>query len=146
MALPEFNSQGDLPEGMYQAPLAEVLARFGGGSLARQRATAILQRVHGLVTATGKLERFVIFGSYRTLKPDPNDVDLVLVMRDDFSLDTCDPETRLLFDHQRAQSQAGASIFWLCPSALQRGSLEDFLAGWGTKRDWTRRGLVEVMP
>jgi hypothetical protein len=146
MALPEFNSRGDLPEGLHRAPLTEVLARFGGGSLARQRATAILQRLHGLVTATGKLERFVLFGSYVTSRSEPHDVDLVLVMRDDFSLEACDPETRLPFDHQRAQSQAGASIFWLCPSALLRGSLEDFLVSWGTKRDLTRRGIVEVVP
>ena len=145
MALPEFNSQGDLPEGLHKATLAEVLARFGEGSPARQDVTATLQRIYELVTATGKLERFVIFGSYVTSKPKPNDVDIVLVMKDDFSLNACDEETRMLFDHQRAEGQVGASIFWLCPSILLRGSLEDFLAGWGIKRDLTQRGIVEVV-
>jgi hypothetical protein len=32
MALPEFNSDGDLPEGLYEATLAEVEDRFGTGS------------------------------------------------------------------------------------------------------------------
>lgn len=144
MALPEFNSQGDLPEGLHKATLAEVLERFGPGSEARQQATATLQRIYQLVTATGKLERFVIFGSYITAKPEPRDVDVVLVMKDDFSMAACDEQTRVLFDHQRAEGEVGASIFWLCPSVLLRGSLEDFLLGWGTKRDLTLRGIVEV--
>jgi predicted nucleotidyltransferase len=85
MPLPEFNSQGDLPEGLHRATLAEVLERFGRGSQARRQATAVLQRIQHLVTATGKLERFVVFGSYITAKPEPHDVDIVLVMKDDFS-------------------------------------------------------------
>ncbi len=145
MVLPEFNSQGDLPEGLHKATLADVLERFGSGSEARAEARAVLQRVHRLVAATGKLERFVIFGSYITAKPEPRDVDVVLVMNDDFSLAACDEQTRLLFDHSRAEAEVGASIFWLCPSVLLRGSLENFLLGWGTKRDLTRRGIVEVI-
>jgi hypothetical protein len=70
--------------------------------------------------------------------------DVVLVMKDDFSMAACDEQTRVLFDHQRAEGEVGASIFWLCPNALLRGSLEDFLLGWGTKRDLTLRGIVEV--
>jgi predicted nucleotidyltransferase len=142
--LPEFNNQGDLPEGMHKATLSEVLARFGHGSDERQAATTVLQRIYQLVAETGKLERFVIFGSYITAKPEPKDIDVVLVMKDDFSMAACDEQTRVLFDHQRAEGEVGASIFWLCPSALLRGSLEDFLLGWGTKRDLTLRGIVEV--
>jgi hypothetical protein len=145
MALPEFNKQGDLPEGLHKATLAEILERFGQGSGERQEATAVLQRIYQLVTATGKLERFVIFGSYITAKPEPQDVDVVLVMKDDFSMAACDEQTRVLFDHQRAEGEVGASIFWLCPSVLLSGSLEDFLLGWGTKRDLTLRGIVEVV-
>jgi Family of unknown function (DUF6932) len=145
VALPEFTAQGDLASGLHKASLAEVVQRFGGGSEARRRATRVLQRIYGLVATTGKLQRFVVFGSYVTTKAEPADVDAVLVMKDDFSLAACDEQTRVLFDHQRAQAEIGASIFWLCPSVLLRGSLEDFLLGWGTKRDLTRRGIVEVV-
>jgi Family of unknown function (DUF6932) len=144
MALPDFNSLGELPDGLHRATLADVLERFGAESEMRRRVTTILQRVYQLASATGKLERFVLFGSYVTAKPEPRDVDLVLVMKDDFSMASCDEATRVLFDHQRAEAEIGASIFWLCPSVLLRGSLEDFLLGWGTKRDLTRRGIVEV--
>ena len=46
MALPDFNSQGDLPEGLHVATLAELLKRFGPGSEARREATATLGRIH----------------------------------------------------------------------------------------------------
>jgi hypothetical protein len=105
----------------------------------------VLQRIYQLVTATGKFERLVIFGSYITAKAEPQDVDVVLVMKDDFSLAACDERARVLFDHPRAEAEVGASIFWLCPSVLFRGPLEDFLLGWGTKRDLTRRGIVQVV-
>ena len=98
-----------------------------------------MRRIHQLASATGKLELFIVFGSYVTTKAEPRDVDVVLVMKDDFFLAQCDETMRVLFDHQRAETELGASIFWLCPKVLLRGSLEDFLLGWGTKfeeEDW----------
>jgi hypothetical protein len=79
MPLPEFNSLGDLPEGVHRATFDETLARFGQESLQRQFVTARLSRIYELARRTGSLERFVIFGSYVTAKPDPNDVDIILV-------------------------------------------------------------------
>jgi hypothetical protein len=145
MALSEFNRHGDLPEGIHPATLSEVLQRFGAGSAARRAATGALQRIYDLAIATGKLERFVVFGSYVTDKMEPGDVDVVLMMKDDFSLSECDDDARAIFDHQRAQAEIGASIFWAVPSAIIRSSLDDFLLGWGTKRDQTSRGIVEVI-
>jgi hypothetical protein len=66
MPLPEFNDNGDLPEGVYQATLDEVLARFGHDTPQRQLVTARLARIYKIALSTGKLLRFVIFGSYVT--------------------------------------------------------------------------------
>ncbi len=142
MPLPEFNSQGELAPGVYQARLSEVLARFAGGSPARQTATASLVRIHDLAKATGKLDRLVIFGSYVTTKPDPNDVDVILVMADDFKWRELAGEMRDLFDHQLAASEFEASVFWVRPAILALGTLDEFIAHWQIKRDQTRRGIV----
>jgi predicted nucleotidyltransferase len=144
MPLPEFNTQGDLPPGVHQAGLSEIVARFGGGSAARKAASASLVRIHDVAKATGKLNRLVIFGSYVTSKPDPNDVDVVLVMADDFKWNDCTGETRDLFDHQRAAREFAASVFWVRPSAILLGTLQEFIAHWQVKRDKTTRGIVEV--
>ena len=84
MALPEFDSRGDLPVGVHSATLAEVSTRFGSALPQRELITARLLRAYELAKQTGKLLRCVIFGSYVTAKPAPNDVDILFVMTDDF--------------------------------------------------------------
>jgi predicted nucleotidyltransferase len=124
--------------------MAEVLLRFGSGTRQREAVSVRLQRIHELAGASGAVERLIIFGSYVTAKPEPNDIDLLLVLREDFQLDEADEAVRLLFDHARATEEYGASIFWLRPSMLVLETLEEFLAHWQIKRDRTRRGIVEV--
>jgi len=145
MPLPIFNRFGDLPEGLHQATLDEVITRFGTWTAQRRTVTARLRRVYELAVGTGKLERFIIFGSYVTSKSAPNDVDIILIMRDDFSLMTCAPEAAKLFDHAQADAEFGVSIFWLRPAFLLRGTLTEFIAHWQLKRDHTRRGIIEVI-
>lgn len=145
MALPEFDSRGDLPEGVHQATLAEVLARFGHSTPQRQLVTTRLVRIHELARATGKLLRFVIFGSYVTAKAAPNDVDIILVMTDDFEVAECDEQTQPLFDHVRAQQVFGASVFSVRPSTVLLVSVDEFISYWQIKRDQSRHGIVEVV-
>jgi hypothetical protein len=121
-----------------------VLARFGSGTLQRQAVTARLLRIYHLASATGKLDRTILFGSYITATPNPNDVDIVLIMRNDFDVHAYAEETRALFDHQRAAEMFKASIFWIRPALLLLGTVEEFIAFWQIKRDHTRRGIVEV--
>jgi hypothetical protein len=144
MTLPDFNDAGDLPEGLYRATLAEVVARFRGQDAKRRLVTARLIRIHQLAAATGKIQHFIVFGSYVTAKPAPNDVDIVLVMRDDFKLAICDEQSGKLFDHGRAEIEFGASIFWIRPALLLNETLDEFIAYWQIKRDHKKRGIVEV--
>ena len=78
MPLPGLNEQGELPPGVHQATLDEVITRFGQGVGQRLKVTDRLKRIYQLARATGELERLIIFGSYITAKPEPNDVDVVL--------------------------------------------------------------------
>ena len=144
MPLPHLNSAGELPEGVHQATMEEVLAQFGSGTPQRHAVTARLLRIYELARTTGKLERLILFGSYITAKPDPNDIDIVLVMRNDFAVHACEEEARTLFDHPRAAEAFGASVFWVRPALLLLETLEEFIAHWQIKRDQTRRGIVEV--
>lgn len=146
MPIPQLNENGELPKGVHQATLDDVVARFGGSTERRRAATAGLQRIHDLAATTGKLDRIIIFGSFVTAKPEPNDVDVVLVMIDDFEVAKCDATTRKLFDHEAAQREFGASIFWIRPSLLILDTIEEFIAYWQIKRDRTHRGIVEVRP
>lgn len=145
MPLPAFNANGDLAIGIHPATLQEVIERFGIGSVQRQEVTARLLRIYHLAQATGKVQRFVLFGSYITAKIAPNDVDVILVMQDDFNIVTCEGEARLLFDHQQADIALGASIFYTRPSLLMLETVDNFLSYWQIKRDQTQRGIVEIV-
>jgi hypothetical protein len=144
MALPEFNSSGDLPVGIYLATLAEVIARFGKGTTQRQEIAKRLERIWNLAVKTGKVARFVVFGSFVTDEAEPNDIDVVLVMQDDFNVNSLSGDVRPLFDHAVANERYGASIFWYPESAaFSLGQLP--IERWQLKRDRTRRGIVEVV-
>lgn len=146
MPLPEFNEFGDLPEGSYPASLDEVVARFGSGSRQRQDVSDRLRKIYQLASATGYLDRLVVFGSYVSDVDEPNDVDVILVMRNDFRSEDCPADSLVLFDHARADNELGASVFWVRPDMLLGDPLEQFLAFWQTKRDGRRRGVVEIQP
>lgn len=146
MPLPEFNEFGDLPEGSHPASLDEVVARFGCGTTQRLAVTERFHRIYQLALATGHVDRLLVFGSYVSDVSEPNDVDVLLVMRNDFRSEDCPAESSVLFDHARANAELGASIFWVRPDMLLGEPLEQFLAFWQIKRDGRRRGVVEIQP
>jgi hypothetical protein len=102
MPLPDFDASGDLPTGVHRVTLNEVIQRFGSVGGQRGVCTLRLSHVQELAKRTGHLQRFVIFGSYVTAQPNPNDIDVVLVMDDAFRLEECPIESRGLFDHSVA--------------------------------------------
>ena len=133
-----------MPAGIHKATLEEVEDRFGKVPPARKQTVERLRRVYDLAASTGHLARFVIFGSFVTKKPEPNDVDIVMLMDNDFDVSQLKGEAALLFDHSVAQSMFGSSVFWVRKLAALGGE-DDFVAGWQIKRDGTPRGIVEVI-
>ncbi|MGD9636592.1 MAG: hypothetical protein AB7G28_07280 [Pirellulales bacterium] len=144
MSIPELTDSGDLPVGVHSAPLDEVLTRFGAGHPQRIAVGERLKRVYQLAASTGHLARFVVFGSFITDKPEPNDVDAVLVMDDTFDSGSLHGETALLFDHSAANTHFGASVFWLRQMAALGGE-QAMVEYWQVKRGGGRRGIVEIV-
>ena len=117
MPLPGFTTTGDLPLGVHQATLQEVIARFGGSTAQRQVVAMRLQRVYNIARGTAALARFVICGSFITDKPAPNDVAVFMVMEDHF---------------------------WTKRSGII-GTEQEAIEDWQIKRDHSYRGIVEVV-
>jgi len=65
-----------------------------------------LERIYNVAWATGHLARCVVFGSFVTVKPVPNDVDVFFLMEDTFDVTHLTGEARLLFDHAVAQTHS----------------------------------------
>jgi len=145
MPLPAFNADGDLPPGIHRATMEEVADRFGRPGPARQRCTVSLRHILDLARATGQFERMIVFGSYVSEKPSPNDVDVILVMSDVFNPLKVAGESKRLFDHSVAQSRFGASIFWITPSITLGEPVDEFVLHWQRKRGGGLRGIVEIV-
>ena len=145
MILPAFNIEGDLPPGVYPATLQEALDHFGKGSIQRAVVAGRLERIYRLAASTGHLARFVVFGSFVTNKPSPNDVDIILLMDDDFDLSGLSGDAALLFQHMIAETRFGASIFWVRrPVAF--GGEQAMIEHWQVRREGGQRGIIEIIP
>jgi hypothetical protein len=142
--IPGLNDGGDLPPGVYQASLREATDRFGTGTYQRDAIASRLARIHAVALSTGQVRRFIVFGSFITSKPEPNDVDVFLLMEDSFEVGRLSGEARLLFDHATAESRFGASVFWLRRQAAIGGE-SDAVEHWQIKRDGSRRGIIEIV-
>jgi hypothetical protein len=143
--LPPFTASGDLPPGIHGATLSEVLERFGSSSPQRKIMGMRLERIYNVAWATGHLARCVVFGSFVTSKPAPNDVDVFFLMENTFDLTHLTGEVRLLFDHAAAQTHFGGSVFWLRRLAVLDDE-QTTMAHWQITRERNYRGIVEILP
>ena len=141
---PNFDSNGDLPVGIYRAPLSDVIAYFGTSTLQRRLVAQRLARIYTLARSTGQLARFIIFGSFVTAKREPNDVDIFMLMDDTFDAQQVASEAAIIFDHVAAQHYEGASVFWIRRMAAIDGE-DTAIQYWQSTREQTKRGIVEVI-
>src|SRR5262245_8755750 len=143
--LPPFTEDGDLPIGVHPVTLQESLDRFGTETAQRRAVALRLIRIHQIAMSSGHLARFIVYGSFITDKPEPNDVDVFLLMEDSFDAAQLTGETRLRFDHAAAQAHFGASVFWLRRLAAWEGE-QAAVEYWQEKRGGGRRGILEIIP
>jgi len=88
MPIPGVDDAGLLPPGVHDCTLDEVRQRFGAFQTTDRR-PKLHDKLQALVQeawATGLVAEIIIDGSFVTAKPDPNDIDLILVLnaRHDF--------------------------------------------------------------
>jgi hypothetical protein len=83
VVLPEFNDDGYLPPGVHVATLDEVAARFGQESELRHVQLESLRWLIDLARRAGVV-RLVVNGTFVTDALEPNDVDCVLLVDENF--------------------------------------------------------------
>src|SRR5258708_6987899 len=113
MAIPEFNSQGWLPEGIYDCTIEESARRFGVflGSERRPHLGPRLIEFMQAARAGGAVEIVLVDGSFVSANPDRNDIDLILgvASRHDFSANLPPSEYNVL-SQQRVRKRFGFDI------------------------------------
>jgi hypothetical protein len=86
---------------------------------------------------------YIHLGSFVTAKESPNDVDILLVMSEDFQIETVPEECKHLFDYIRARVKFNADVFW-SKASIGEDTLSLWLETYQLTRDFKRRGIVEV--
>jgi hypothetical protein len=142
--LPASNIDGNLPEGIHQATADEVLQRFATGTARRQWLGERLRSLLAMTHSSGKLERVFLWGSFVTEKPLPNDLDVLLVVADDFSLDSVPTQCTTVFHHALARIHFHADVFWT-KASIDSDILSLWLDTYQTGKDFSRRGIVEII-
>ena len=90
--IPPFTDSGYLPPGVHPATLVEIEARFGQSSELRRVQMESIRWMIDLARRAG-IQRIVLNGSFVTDIMDPNDVDCVLLVSEDFPLSATDEST-----------------------------------------------------
>jgi predicted nucleotidyltransferase len=133
--LPELTDQGELPPGVHVADWQELQARFCGSSSRRVWLSGRLRALLGLAGASGKLRRVFIWGSFVTAKAAPKDLDILLIMEDDFEVDGIAAAAQAVFDSVRARLLFECDVFWARASIGQE-LLELWLDTYQTSRSF----------
>ena len=140
--IPEFQKDGNLPKGLYEVTLHEIKEVFGTGSAKRKLLIGNLENIIELAKS-GKLERVIIWGSFISNKEFPQDVDLLLIMKDDFEVDANPPQVKGVFDYVQGRIAFNADIFWV-KSSIGQEAIDLWLETYQMTRDFESRGIVEV--
>ncbi len=91
----------------------------------------------------GKLRRVFIWGSLVTAKPAPRDLDVLLIVDEDFEVDTAAPQEQAVFDSVRAKLLFEWDVFW-ARASIGPELLDLWLDTYQTSRSFRKRGIVEL--
>lgn len=141
--LPELTGEGELPPGVRGTDWREFQSRFGGSSPRRIWLSSRLQALLDLAATNGKLRRVFIWGSFVTAKPAPKDVDILLIMAEDFEVEEVALSAQAVFDSSRAKLLFEADVFW-ARASIGHELLDLWLDTYQTSRSFQKRGIVEL--
>lgn len=139
--IPDFRDDGYLPEGLYAATEADVTFRFGSSTPRRRRLILRLRRWLELTQLT-HARRFLVDGSFVTAKTEPNDIDAVILLADDFQQQVSSGLEAALELEQMLLTRYPEEIF----AAEDLRDWDEWVEFFSRTRDpdGRRKGLVEV--
>jgi hypothetical protein len=139
--IPAFRPDGYLPEGLHPASEAELTFRFGAATARRRRLALRVRRWINLARQV-HARRLLVDGSYVTDKPDPNDVDAVVLLPADFQRQIEQGVEAALELEQMLLTRQPEELF----AAEDDADWDEWFAFFSRTRepDGRRKGLVEV--
>jgi hypothetical protein len=141
--IPDYNIDGNLPEGIYLVEEEEFINHFSSSSARRKWLGDRMRELLALIKSTGQLDRIFVWGSFVSAKESPNDLDILLLMKETFQLERICEDSKVIFDHVAARIRFHIDIFW-SKSTIGEKTLHLWLDTYQIAKDFKRRGIVEV--
>lgn len=148
MAIPQLTADGNLPEGLHDATLAEIEQTFGSfnGSEVRVRLFERLQEFFTAVAQWGNAAEILLDGSFTTSKQRPEDIDIILVYRADFDLQSqVQPMEYRLINRKRARRAWGFDVIPATANSAEREKWIDYFSK-DTRTGLHSKGLIRIQP
>jgi hypothetical protein len=147
MPIPAFNERGWLPEGIHDCTLDEAGSRFGFFQQSDRRPHLWQKFVEflGEVKPTGLVKHVILDGSFVTSKPDPNDIDLLLIVdtNHDFSA-TLRPSQYNLLAQKRVRKRFGFDIVVVKDGSDNLQQAIEFFQQVRQKAGW-KKGILKIV-
>jgi len=97
----------------------------------------------------GKLRRIFVWGSFVTGKPAPGDIDILLIMDEDFETEIDSASAQAVFDSVRARLLFESDVFWARASIGDkvRAGKKCWVFGWhlASPGSFRKPGIFEVV-
>lgn len=146
MPIPNLTNEGFLPEGIHDCTLDEVGARFGKFQVSDRRV-----RLFGKLCKLVEEERqaglatgLIIDGSFVTNAPQPGDIDLLVVLPEDYDLHVERPPFQYnVLSQKRARRIYGFDLIAVRQSSIEYQTRLDFFTQVKDVLD-QRKGLLRI--
>jgi hypothetical protein len=102
-----------------------------------------LRSLIALAASTGGLRRIFVWGSFITAKPSPKDLDILLIMDENFEVDRIALSAQAVFDSIRAKLLFESDVFW-ARASIGDEVLEMWLKTYQLSKKFRKRGIVEL--
>jgi uncharacterized protein DUF6932 len=122
-----------------------IIALPGPERIALERVSPIHQADKSANWTTGgKLRRVFVWGSFVTAKPVPKDLDILLIMDDDFEVEGIPALAQAVFNSVRARLLFKSDVFW-ARASIGDEILQLWLETYQISRSFRKRGIVELV-
>jgi hypothetical protein len=143
-AIPELDARGLLPVGIHATSLTECLLRFGNGSARRRQAGLLLEAMVNAARHYPFIKRVLVWGSFASDKPEPNDLDYSLVVSVNFREAVIAPEHRRFLIPHDARLFYGVDRGYLVLPDYPIERYAEFLLFLCDTREQGQRGIIEI--
>jgi hypothetical protein len=139
--IPNFDEHGNLPIGIHNSNMEDVIHRFGGSkSLVRSRLSKSLNEFYKFIRYYA-IELYIA-GSFTTSRLSPNDVDLLVILPADFFMN--DPSVLWRYE----QFQKNKHLYKLHIFGFRQGVDDVKIAGlldwFRADRDGNPKGIIRL--